>query len=94
MVTQAWEQKNPGTATAFRHALLEGQEIASRSQPAVWAGLEKYPKIPSSVAVLVTLPSYPLVMLQSELQRVANLMLQYNMLGSNFDVSTMLHWSG
>jgi hypothetical protein len=44
--------------------------------------------------VLVTLPSYPLVMLQSELQRVANLMLQYNMLGSNFDVSTMLHWSG
>ena len=94
MATQAWEQKYPGTAAAFRHALLQGQEIASRSQPAVWAGLEKFPKIPASVAVLITLPSYPLVMLQSELQRVANLMLQYNMLDSNFDVSPMLHWSG
>jgi len=94
MATQAWEQKYPGTAAAFRHALLQGQEIASRSQPAVWHGLEKFPKIPASVAVLITLPSYPLVMLQSELQRVANLMLQYNMLDSNFDVSPMLHWSG
>ena len=94
MATQAWEQKYPGTAAAFRHALLQGQEIASRSQPAVWAGLEKFPKIPASVAVLIQLPSYPLVMLQSELQRVANLMLQYNMLDSNFDVSPMLHWSG
>jgi Acyl-CoA dehydrogenase, C-terminal domain len=29
MVTQSWEQKYPGTAAAFRRALLEGQRIAS-----------------------------------------------------------------
>jgi NitT/TauT family transport system substrate-binding protein len=38
MVTQSWEQKYPGTAAAFRRALLEGQRIASVSKPAVWRG--------------------------------------------------------
>jgi NitT/TauT family transport system substrate-binding protein len=46
MVTQSWDQKYPGTAAAFRHALLEGQRIASVSQPAVWRGVEAFAKIP------------------------------------------------
>ena len=90
MVTQSWEKKYPGTAAAFKRALLEGQQIASRNLPAVWHGVEKFAKIPSSVAGLMALPSYPLVMQPSELQRVANLMLLYNMLGQNYDTNQML----
>jgi NitT/TauT family transport system substrate-binding protein len=90
MVTQSWEQKYPGTAAAFRRALQQGQEIASKSLPAVWRGLETFAKVPAKIAVLTALPSYPLVMQPVELQRVANLMLLYNMLGQNFDVSRML----
>ena len=35
MVTQSWEQAHPRTAAAFRHALMEGQKIASADPPAV-----------------------------------------------------------
>jgi hypothetical protein len=90
MVTQSWEKKYPGTAAAFKRALLEGQEIASRNLPAVWHGVEKFAKIPADVAGLIALPSYPPLIQPSELQRIANLMLLYNMLGQNFDASQML----
>jgi NitT/TauT family transport system substrate-binding protein len=90
MVTQSWEQKYPGTADAFKRALREGQQVASTNSPAVWRGLEKYAKIPASVAEIIALPNYPLDNQENELQRVANLMLQYNMLTQNFDVNQML----
>jgi len=90
MVTQSWEKKYPGTAAAFKRALLEGQEIASRNLPAVWHGVEKFAKIPADVAGLIALPTYPPLIQPSELQRIANLMLLYNMLGQNFDASQML----
>ena len=44
--------------------------------------------------MLITLPSYPQVMEEAELQRVSNLMLLYNMLNSGYDVNQMLRWSG
>jgi NitT/TauT family transport system substrate-binding protein len=90
VVTESWEKKYPGTAAAFKRALLQGQEIASRNLPAVWHGVERFAKIPATVAGLIALPSYPLVMQPSELQRVANLMLLYNMLGENYDTNQML----
>ncbi len=77
-------------AAAFRHALLKGQEGASRNLPAVWHGVERFAKIPASIAGLIALPSYPLVTQPSELQRVANLMLLYNMIGQNYDTNQML----
>jgi hypothetical protein len=46
--------------------------------------------MPSSVAEIISLPNYPLANQGPELQRVANLMLQYNMLSQNFDVNQML----
>ena len=90
MVTQSWEQKYPGTADAFRRALRQGQEVAATNSPAVWRGLEKYAGMPSSVAEIIALPNYPLANQYDEIQRVANLMLQYNMLSQNFDVHQML----
>lgn len=90
VVTQSWEQKYPGTADAFRRALRQGQEIAATDSSAVWRGLEKYAGMPSSVAEIIALPTYPLANQDEELQRIANLMLQYNMLSQNYDVHQML----
>jgi NitT/TauT family transport system substrate-binding protein len=90
MVTQSWEKKYPGTAAAFRHALLQGQEVASRNLPAVWHGLETFAKIPAGVAELIALPSYPQSIQAIDLQRIPNLMLLYNMIGHSFDASQML----
>ena len=90
MVTQSWEQKYPGTAAAFRRALREGQAIAATNDPAVYRGLEAFARIPASVADLTALPSYPLTSDPRSLQRVADLMLLYNMVNHSFGVGQML----
>ena len=90
MVTQSWEQKYPGTAAAFRRALREGQAIAATDAPAVYRGLEAFARIPASVADVTALPSYPLTSDPRSLQRVADLMLLYNMVNHSFGVGQML----
>ena len=90
MVTRSWEQKYPGTAAAFRRAIREGQESATQSISAVWHGVEAYAKIPAGVAELITLPNYPLTMPAIELQRVSDLMLDYNMLKQHFNAGQMV----
>jgi NitT/TauT family transport system substrate-binding protein len=91
MVTKSWERKYPGTAAAFRHALQEGQNIASADPLAVYKGLETYAKIPANVAQIISLPSYPLSNNDLSLQRIPNLMLNLGMLDHSFDVNEMLH---
>jgi NitT/TauT family transport system substrate-binding protein len=91
MVTQSWEQKYPKTAAAFRTALREGQKIASLSSPAVQRGLEAFAGVPTLAASIITRPSYPLAINPRSIQRVADLMLLYGMLGHTFDASQMLH---
>jgi NitT/TauT family transport system substrate-binding protein len=90
MVTQSWEQTHPRTAAAFRRALLAGQKIASASPPAVWEGLEKFAKMPSSTADLIALPSYPLSVKADTLQRIAALMTTFGMLSHLYDAGQML----
>lgn len=90
MVTQSWERKYPGTAAAFRRALREGQQIATQSISSVWHGVETYTKIPANVTELITLPNFPLSMSALDLQRVSDLMLDYNMLRHNFNAGQMV----
>jgi NitT/TauT family transport system substrate-binding protein len=90
MVTQSWEQTHPRTAAAFKRALLAGQRIAGADPPAVWDGLERYAKIPSSTADLIALPSYPLSIDAATLERVAQLMQTYGMLSQLYNAGLML----
>lgn len=91
MVTQSWERKYPGTAAAFRHALQEGQNIASADPLAVYKGLETFAKIPAATAQIISLPTYPLTNNDLSLQRIPNLMLNLGMLNHGFDADQMLH---
>jgi ABC-type nitrate/sulfonate/bicarbonate transport system substrate-binding protein len=90
MVTQSWERANPGTAAAFRRALLAGQKIAAANPPAIWGGLEKFANIPASAADLIALPGYPLTMTAGTLQRIVGLMETFGMLSRGYDASQML----
>jgi NitT/TauT family transport system substrate-binding protein len=90
MVTQSWEQAHPRTAAAFRRALLAGQKIASANPPAVWDGLERFAKMPSSTADLIALPAYPLSLRADTLQRIAYLMTTFGMLSHLFNAGQML----
>jgi NitT/TauT family transport system substrate-binding protein len=90
MVTQSWEQKYPGTAAAFQHALLEGQEIAANDSTAVYQSLKEFANIPASVADITALPGYPLSNDPLSLQRIPDLMLDFGMLDHSFNISRML----
>jgi NitT/TauT family transport system substrate-binding protein len=90
MVTQSWERTHPRTAAAFRRALLAGQKIASANPPAVWDGLERFAKMPSSTADLIALPAYPLTIEADTLQRIAYLMTTFGMLSHLFNTGQML----
>jgi len=90
MVTQAWEQRYPNTAAAFRAALAKGQQIAASNSPAVWRGLETFANIKPSDAEIIALPSFPLTIQAGSLQRIANLMLLYNMIDQGFNAAKML----
>ena len=97
VATKSWVKKYPHTLTAFLDALQEGQQIADNSRTAVEAAMEKLPApytVPPAIASVMSLETYPLniapgIDLQ-RVQRVANEMYQFKMLGQPFQVSTML----
>jgi len=91
MVTRAWEQKYPNTAAAFRRAFLAGQRIADGSLPAVQRGLSAYAGLPPATAAIVTPPTFPLSTDPRSIQRVADLMLRFDMLQHSFNTGQMLH---
>ena len=97
VVTKAWAKKYPRTMAAFLTALREGQQIADTRRDAVEQAMEKLPvpyTVPSTIAAVMSLETYPLSTApdidRSRVQRVANEMYQFQMLGSPFKVSSML----
>jgi NitT/TauT family transport system substrate-binding protein len=92
-VTQAWAQRYPNTLKAFVTALNEGQEIADTDRPAVEKAIEKFLQLPAQVASLVALPTYPIGVDPTRLQRVVNAMVQFGILpksDSSFRISSMI----
>ena len=97
VVTKAWAKKYPRTLAAFLDALRQGQQIADSQRTAVEQAMEKLPSpyaVPPVIASVMSLESYPLNVApdidRSRVQRVANEMLQFHMLGQPFQVSSML----
>ena len=97
VATKAWARKYPQTMAAFLQALQEGQQIAYSHRNAVEQAMEKLPMpytIPPPIAAVMSLETYPLSIApdidRSRVQRVADEMYQFQMLGSLFKVSSML----
>ena len=89
VVTQAWAKKYPRTLAAFLRALEEGQRVADSDPPAVVKAVEKFTGVPASTAEIVSSPTFPLGLDPQSIQRVANLMLQFNLLPKGFNTSQM-----
>jgi NitT/TauT family transport system substrate-binding protein len=89
-VTQSWLDRYPKTAAAFRRALLRAQAIANADLGAVQSGLATYAGVPRAMAQLAAIPAYPLRPDARLLQRVADLMEQYEMTTEVFNVSSII----
>ena len=95
VVTKAWAAANPNTLSRFLAALSAGQEIADTDRSAVekaFEGLDGAPKgqVPPQIAAVMSLDGYPIGNNQTQLQRVADVMYQFNLLPSQYNVKNMI----
>jgi NitT/TauT family transport system substrate-binding protein len=95
VATKSWVQHNPGTLRAFLTALSQGQEIADTSRGEVERAMEalKGPmngQIPPLVAAVMAVNIYPTSIDQVRIQRVADVMYQFGLLRSRFNVTPMI----
>jgi NitT/TauT family transport system substrate-binding protein len=95
VVTRSWAEANPGTLRAFVTALSQGQRIADTSRSAVETSMETLSgmqsgQVPSLVAAVMAINIYPTAIDQVRIQRVADVMYQFGLLGTRFDVTPMI----
>jgi len=96
VVTKAWAQANPNTLKRFLAALEQGQKIADTNRAAVEQAFESIKggppdgRVPSNIAAVMALDTYPIGVDQARLQRVADVMHQFGLLPSRFSVGSMV----
>jgi NitT/TauT family transport system substrate-binding protein len=95
VATKSWVREHPGTLRAFLAALEQGQEIADTSRTAVEQAMETLNgpqdgQVPPIVAAVMALDSYPIGVDKIRLQRVPDVMFQFGLLRSRFDIGQML----
>jgi NitT/TauT family transport system substrate-binding protein len=91
MVTKSWAEKYPNTAAAFVRAVNKGQQLADTNRTDAQQTCEKAIKgVTSQVAAALTFDSYPTGVDETRLQRVANVMQQFGLLKSKFEISAMI----
>ena len=102
VVTKQWAAKNPNDLKRFLAGLEQGQEIADTDRAAVEKAFEDikstvkgvpsaaFGNVPAEIAAVMTLNTYPIGIDKTRIQRVANVMQQFGLLSSHFDVSSMI----
>jgi NitT/TauT family transport system substrate-binding protein len=90
VVTKTWLQKYPKTAAAFLKALEEAQRIADTDPGAVEKAMVKYSHVTPMAASVMASPQFPLDTDPVLIQRVANLMQEFGLLGQHYNVAPMI----
>ena len=95
VVTKQWAAQNPNTLKRFLAALEIGQEISDTNRGAVEQAFEaiKGPQngqVPPGIASVMALDNYPIGVDATRIQRVADVMYQFGVLRTRFNVSSML----
>ncbi len=95
VVTKQWAAQNPNTLKRFLAALEVGQEISDTDRPAVEQAFEaingpQNGQVTAGIAAVMALDTYPIGIDATRIQRVADVMFQFGLLKSRFNVSSML----
>ena len=95
VVTKQWAAQNPNTLKRFLAALEIGQEISDTDRGAVEQAFEalKGPQngqVQPGIASVMALDNYPIGVDATRIQRVADVMYQFGVLKTRFNVSSML----
>src|SRR5690349_19115759 len=95
VVTKQWAQQNPNTLKRFLAALEIGQEISDTDRPSVEKSFEalngpQNGQVSPGIAAVMALDTYPIGIDATRIQRVADVMFQFGLLKTRFNVSSML----
>ena len=95
VVTKQWAAQNPNTLKRFLTALEMGQAISDTDRGAVEQAFEaiKGPQngqVAPGIAAVMALDNYPIGVDVTRIQRVADVMYQFGVLNTRFNVSSML----
>jgi NitT/TauT family transport system substrate-binding protein len=89
--TREWEQRYPRTEAAFLQALRRGQQVADTDRAAVENAMEAFLGVPPQVAAVMALPQYVIGDVnRARMQRVADAMRRFGLLGQRFDVRPVI----
>lgn len=85
IATQAWAEKNPGTAAAFNRAIQEGQAIATGDPQRARAAIAESDHLPGTLTAVMSMPGFPTGPVnESRMQRTATDMLQFGILDGKY----------
>lgn len=90
LTTESVADKYPKTMAAFQRALGKAQELVANDRKIVEEVLPNYTKIDAATAAVIALGSYPTSLSETRLQRVVDLMKEYNYLKTDLDVKSMI----
>ncbi|MBB4907388.1 ABC transporter substrate-binding protein [Actinophytocola algeriensis] len=82
-------EQNPNTIAAFQRALLKGQQLAA-DRSKVEEALPKFAKMDPETAAIVKIGQFPTTIDAKRLQRVADLLVTYDMLEKKLDVEPLV----
>ena len=89
--SNSWVQSHPNTIAAFLRAYTEGQQVADTNRAAVETALVQNKVAPTAeIAATMTLDTYPLAMDVPVMQRVADAMYQFGLIGKPYLISKMI----
>jgi NitT/TauT family transport system substrate-binding protein len=90
VATKDWASSHPNTLRAFLAALAQGQQIADTSRGEVEAAMEALTGTQPIIAAVMAFNSYPIGIDKIRLQRIPDVMLQFQVLSKRFDITQML----
>lgn len=90
--TASFVQQNPKTVAAFQRAMTQASQVAATDTAYVRSELPKFiPGMKSTIANVITLPTYNTTLTLARMQRVADVMIRLGQLPKDFDVKSMFY---
>jgi len=87
--TRDFTEKNPKTVAAFQRAVLKGQQLTAE-RGNIEKALPKFAKMDAETAAVVKIGQFPTTIDPKRLQRVADLLVTYGMLGEKVTMEPLV----
>jgi NitT/TauT family transport system substrate-binding protein len=87
--TRNFTEKNPKTVAAFQRAVLKGQQLTAE-RGNIEQALPKFAKMDAETAAIVKVGQFPTTIDPKRLQRVADLLVTYGMLGEKVTIEPLV----